>query len=96
MKRLFCGGIVVSGEGQKEADVLVEDEKIVAVGSGFKREDAEIIDVTGKYLFPGFIDGHTHMELEVSGTVTADGFETGTKAELAGGTTCIVDFATQK
>ena len=40
MKRLFCGGIVVSGEGQKEADVLVEDEKIVAVGSGFKREDA--------------------------------------------------------
>ncbi|MCI8320443.1 MAG: dihydropyrimidinase [Dorea sp.] len=95
MKRLFCGGIVVSGEGQKEADVLVEDEKIVAVGSGFKREEAEIIDVTGKYLFPGFIDGHTHMELEVSGTVTADGFETGTKAELAGGTTCIVDFATQ-
>lgn len=95
MKRLFCGGIVVSGEGQKEADVLVEDEKIVAVGSGFAEEDAEIIDVTGKYLFPGFIDGHTHMELEVSGTVTADGFETGTKAELSGGTTCIVDFATQ-
>lgn len=97
MKRLFRGGIVVSGEGQKEADILVEDEKIVAVGSGFEEEDedTEIIDVTGKYLFPGFVDGHTHMELEVSGTVTADGFETGTKAELAGGTTCIVDFATQ-
>lgn len=95
MKRLFRGGIVVSGEGQKEADVLVEDDKITAVGSGLVEEEAEIIDVTGKYIFPGFVDGHTHMELEASGTVTADGFDTGTKAELAGGTTCIVDFATQ-
>lgn len=95
MKRLFRGGIVVSGEGQKKADVLVEGEKIAGIGSGLEGEDAEVIDVTGKYLFPGFIDGHTHMDLEVSGTVTADGFDTGTKAELAGGTTCIVDFATQ-
>ena len=57
--------------------------------------DAEIVDVTGKLLFPGFIDAHTHMALEVSNTITADGFDTGTKAELAGGTTCIIDFATQ-
>lgn len=95
MKRLFCGGTVVSAAEVKKKDVLTEDGVIVEIGKNIEAADAEIVDVTGKYLFPGFIDGHTHMDLEVSGTVTADGFETGTKAELAGGTTCIVDFATQ-
>ena len=95
MKRLFCGGTVVSAAEVKKKDVLTEDGVIVEIGENIEAADAEIVDVTGKYLCPGFIDGHTHMDLEVSGTVTADGFETGTKAELAGGTTCIVDFATQ-
>ena len=95
MKRLFRGGIVVSGARQRRADVLTEDEKILQVESRIEDADAEVTDITGKYLFPGFIDGHTHMDLEVAGTVTADGFDTGTKAEIAGGTTCIVDFATQ-
>lgn len=93
--RLFHGGLVVSGTGVRKADVLLEDGKIKAVGMNLEAGDAKKIDVTGKYIFPGFIDAHTHMDLEVSGTVTADGFETGTKAELSGGTTCIVDFATQ-
>ena len=95
MRQLFRGGIVVSGDGQRKADVLTEDEKIIRVESRIEAADAEIVDITGKYLFPGFIDGHTHMDLEVSDTVTADGFDTGTKAEISGGTTCIVDFATQ-
>ncbi len=95
MKKLFRGGIVVSGHESKRADVLVEGEKILAVGHGMVEDNVEIIDISGKYLFPGFIDSHTHMDLDVSGTVTIDGFDTGTKAELAGGTTCIVDFATQ-
>lgn len=95
MKRLFRGGTVVSPEGTKKLDVLVKGEKILAMGENLDFHDAEIIDVEGKLLFPGFIDAHTHMDLEVSGTVTADGFDTGTKAELSGGTTCIVDFATQ-
>lgn len=94
-KKLFYGGKVVSGTKVWDADVLTEGEKILAVGKDLKAEGAEPIDVSGKYLFPGFIDPHTHMDLEVSGTVTADGFDSGTKAELAGGTTCIVDFATQ-
>ncbi len=54
-----------------------------------------MIDVSGKLLFPGFIDGHTHFDLEVAGTVTADDFETGTRAALLGGTTMVVDFASQ-
>lgn len=95
MKRLFKGGTIVSGEGMKQLDILVKGEKILAVGEDLEFRDAEIEDVRGKYLFPGFIDAHTHMALEVSSTITADKFDTGTKAEIAGGTTCIVDFATQ-
>lgn len=95
MKRLFKGGTVVSSEGMKQVDILVKGEKILAVGEDLSFKDAEIVDVKGKLLFPGFIDAHTHMALEVSNTITADKFDTGTKAELAGGTTCIIDFATQ-
>lgn len=96
MRRLFRGGIVVSGTGQKAVDVLIEDEKILRVEEDIQDPGAEVVDVAGRYLFPGFIDGHTHMALEVSGTVTADDLDTGTRAELSGGTTCIVDFATQE
>lgn len=95
VKRLFKGGTLVSGEGMKELDILVKDEKILAVGEKLEFRGAQIEDVRGKYLFPGFIDAHTHMALEVSNTITADKFDTGTKAEIAGGTTCIIDFATQ-
>ena len=97
MKQLLRGGTVVSGEGQRVQDILIEDGKILEVGENLQDSgrDAEVTDVSKKLIFPGFIDGHTHMHLEVSGTVTADLFDTGTRAELAGGTTCIVDFATQ-
>lgn len=95
MKRLFKGGTVVGVSGKQKLDVLVKGEKILVMGENLSYRDAQIIDVEGKLLFPGFIDPHTHMELEVSGTVTADGFDTGTKAAVSGGTTCIIDFATQ-
>ena len=95
MKRLFRGGSVVSGSEIKQADVLTDGETILEIGENLENGEAEIVDVAGKYLFPGFIDAHTHMDLDVSGTVTIDGFDTGTRAELAGGTTCIIDFATQ-
>ena len=95
MKRLFKGGNVVSSNGIRPLDILVKGEKILAVGENLEFKDAKIEDVKGKYLFPGFIDAHTHMALDVSNTITADKFDTGTKAEIAGGTTCIIDFATQ-
>ncbi len=95
MKKLLKGGTVVSGKGSEKADVLISGGKIEAVGLSIEADDAEVIDVTGKLLFPGFIDAHTHFDLHVSGTATADNFETGTKAALAGGTTMIIDFATQ-
>lgn len=95
MKTLLKGGTVVSGSGVTVADVLMENGKIKAVEAGIRDREAEVIDVSGKLLFPGFIDAHTHFDLHVAGTVTADNFETGTRAALAGGTTMIIDFATQ-
>lgn len=95
MKTLLKGGTVVSGSSMTKADVLMEDGKIKQVESRIEACDAEVIDVSHKFLFPGFIDAHTHFDLHVAGTVTADDFETGTKAALSGGTTMILDFATQ-
>lgn len=95
MNILLRGGTVVSSTGTKKQDVLINGSKIAKVGKFLSVHDAEIVDVSGKLLFPGFIDAHTHFDLEVSDTVTADDFESGTRAAVCGGTTTIVDFATQ-
>ena len=95
MKTLLKNGTVVSGDMSVREDVLIDGEKIVKVGQNLEPEDARVVDVSGKLLFPGFIDGHTHFDLEVAGTVTADDFETGTKAAIAGGTTLVIDYASQ-
>ena len=93
MKTLFRGGTVVSGSGTAKLDVLVENETIAAVGENLSCDDAKVIDITGKFLFPGFIDGHTHFDLDVCNTTTADDFASGTRAAIRGGTTLIIDFA---
>ena len=95
MKYLLKNGTLVSGEGTEQKDILIEREKIVKIAPHIEDGDAEEINVEGKLLFPGFIDGHTHFDLEVAGTVTADDFETGTKAAISGGTTLVIDFASQ-
>ena len=95
MRYLLKNGTVVSGEKSEQMDILIEGEKIAAVGHNLQAEDAKVIDAEGKLLFPGFIDGHTHFDLEVAGTVTADDFETGTKAAILGGTTLVIDYASQ-
>ncbi len=95
MKYLLKNGTLVSGEGTEQKDILIEGEKIVKIAPYIEDGDAEEINVEGKLLFPGFIDGHTHFDLEVAGTVTADDFETGTKAAISGGTTLVIDFASQ-
>ena len=102
---LIKGGTVVTAGGTLDADVLVDGEKIAAViardSSGGGTEAAsvisadEIIDAEDKYVIPGGIDGHTHMEMPFGGTFSVDTFETGTKAAAWGGTTTIIDFAVQ-
>src|SRR5918911_1006023 len=93
---LFTGGTVVTADGSFRADVLVEDEKIVAVGTDLPVNDAETVDASGRLVMPGFIDAHTHMDMPFGGTVTADDWATGTEAAVAGGTTMLIDFALQE
>ena len=93
MRTLFKGGTVVSGQGTRPADVLVEGVTISAVGTDLSADGAQIVDCAGKLLFPGFIDAHTHFDLAVAGTVTADDFATGSRAALRGGTTTVIDYA---
>lgn len=93
MRTLLKGGAAVSGHGVRKADVLLDGERIAAVGEELEAGDACLVDCTGKLLFPGFIDAHTHFDLEVAGTVTADDFASGSRAALRGGTTTVIDFA---
>ncbi len=104
MRTLIKNGTVVTAEGSYDADVLVEDERIAAIlrRSSGAVETAlaglvvdQTIDATDKYVIPGGIDAHTHMELPFGGTFAKDTFETGTRAAAFGGTTSIVDFAVQ-
>jgi dihydropyrimidinase len=95
-KILFKNGIVVNSSKSKKLDLLVSGEKIIKLAPKIKAtSDMEVIDCRGKYLFPGFIDGHTHFDLSVAGTTTIDNFESGTRAAVSGGTTTIIDYGTQ-
>ncbi len=93
MKLLFKGGTIVSGEGCRVCDLLTDGERIAQVGENLICPEAQVVDVHGMVLLPGFIDAHTHFDLDVCNTTTADDFATGTRAALRGGTTTIIDFA---
>ncbi|HIG24948.1 MAG TPA: dihydropyrimidinase [Acidimicrobiia bacterium] len=102
MTKLIKNGTVVSATGRHAAEVLVDGATIVALlqpGSdtalAAEAGAEEVIDATGKYVIPGGIDSHTHMELPFGGTAASDTFETGSRAAAWGGTTTIIDFAVQ-
>ena len=100
MRTLIRGGTVVTATGSSRADVLIDGETVVALldpahtGSFAGLADRSI-DATGKYVIPGGIDVHTHLDMPFGGTFSADDFETGTRAAAWGGTTSLVDFAVQ-
>ena len=95
MKTIIKNGTIVTDTDVLSADLLLEGEKIVEVAPVLEAPGARELDAAGKLVFPGFIDAHTHFDLPVSGTVTADDFESGSACALLGGTTTVVDFATQ-
>jgi len=103
VKTLIKNGTVVNSTGTAVADVLIDGETIAAVlspgsrllGFDVERNVDTVIDARGKYVIPGGIDAHTHMEMPFGGTQASDTFETGTRAAAWGGTTSIVDFVVQ-
>ena len=99
-RTLIRGGLVVTASDELHADVLIEDGRIAALAAHGSDAAAgwtadRVLDATDRYVIPGGVDAHTHMELPFGGTFASDTFETGTRAAARGGTTTIVDFAVQ-
>ncbi len=93
MNALIRGGEIVTARDKFVADIVVEDGKIAAIGKNLPApKGGEIIEAAGRYVIPGGIDVHTHIDMPFMGTTTCDDFETGHIAALAGGTTAHVDF----
>lgn len=94
MSILIQNGTLILSDGPVKADLRVIDGKIAEIGPALPTDGCEIMDAAGKLVFPGFIDTHTHFEMN-KGKIneTADNWETGTRAALSGGTTCVLDFA---
>ena len=89
---LIKNGSVVSPLGKSNLDVLVKDGKIAALAEGLTESADRVIDVKGAYVLPGGIDVHTHLDMPFMGEVSADNFESGTAAAIAGGTTSLIDY----
>ena len=93
--RILANGTLVTPEGLRHGDVALDGDKIARIAAHIEPADGdEVEDVRGCWVFPGFIDGHTHMQCWTGMDWTADSFETGTRAAACGGTTTIVDYAT--
>lgn len=94
MSTIIKGGTVVSGQGKRQLDIRIEGEKITELGVHLDTGGSKVIDAEGCYVFPGFIDAHTHLELNNGVTDTSDNFTTGSIAAAAKGTTTVIDMAT--
>jgi len=95
MSILIKNGRIITAEQDYVGDVYIEKDKITMIGTNLVMKADETIDAKGKYVIPGGVDVHTHMDMPFGGTVSSDDFETGTRAAAFGGTTCLIDFAIQ-
>ncbi len=95
MRTLITNGMVVNASETRRADVLIDGERITTVASGIEADVDRTIDATDRYVLPGGVDVHTHLDMPYGDTTSADDFESGTIAAAFGGTTSIIDFATQ-
>ena len=94
MGLLIRNGEIVTAADRYVADIYCDGGQVVAIGQNLEKRGAkdEVLDASGQFVFPGFIDPHVHMELPFMGTVSADDFFTGPASGVAGGTTCFIDF----
>jgi len=104
MSLLIKNGRIITADADQTADIFIEDETISAIGKNLKVNPTDprhagslqVIDATGKLVFPGGIDPHVHLDMPFMGTYSSDNYETGTRAALFGGTTMVIDFILQK
>lgn len=94
-RTLVKDGTVVTAADRYQADILIDEGSIVAIGKGLNLPADTVVDAAGKLVLPGGIDVHTHLDMPFGGTTSADDFETGTVAAAHGGTTTLIDFAIQ-
>src|SRR5881398_2886062 len=95
MSVLIKGGRIVTAADDYVADIYVEDETVTLIGESLDIQADKVIDAAGKYVLPGCIDPHTHLDMPFGGTTTIDDVESGQTAAAFGGTTCHVDFIIQ-
>jgi dihydropyrimidinase len=95
MSTLIKNARIITADQDYIADLFIDREKITTIGSQLAMEADRTIDATGRYVIPGGIDVHTHLDMPFGGTTSSDDFETGTRAAAFGGTTTIIDFAIQ-
>ncbi len=93
MEKIIKGGTLVTEAETFQADILIRDERIAAIGKDLTAEGAEVLDARGMLVLPGGVDPHVHLSLPFPGTVSSDDHYTGTKAAAFGGTTTVIDFA---
>src|SRR6201989_1448332 len=95
MPVLIKGGRILTAADDYVGDVYVEGERISLIGESLDVQADKVIDAAGKYLLPGCVDPHTHLDMPFGGTTTIDDVESGQTAAAFGGTTCHVDFIIQ-
>lgn len=95
MSLLIENGRIITAVDDYHADLFVENDTVSVIGKDLAMEADRVIDAAGKYVFPGGMDPHTHLDMPFGGTTSADDFETGTRAAAHGGTTTLADFAIQ-
>jgi dihydropyrimidinase len=95
MSTVIKNGLIINASESYQADILIEGEKIVAIGEDMPEEGRRVINAAGKYILPGGVDVHVHLDLPMFGTVSSDDHYTGTKAAAFGGTTTVIDFISQ-
>lgn len=96
MDLLIKNGTIITARETYAGDIAVKDGKIVCIGTGLSVDAEQVIDAAGKFVLPGAVDAHTHLAMPFGGTISADGYLSGTRAAACGGVTTVFDYPMQR